>query len=282
MSVNQQEWLEQLARLRSERRACVQVVVIGVKGSAPREIGARMIVADGRLAWGTIGGGRLEHMAMERAAQLAVAAQSGESLGQPQAFTESVPLSEKAGQCCGGEVTLYYEAFPWTRRKLVIFGAGHVAQAIAGLQSYLDLDVLLVDPRSEEEIEPRMAPERPYETLFIDAPEEEVETLPAGSLLLVMSHSHALDQEVVARAVKRNVFPYIGLIGSDRKWVRFRHRLTQRGFTDEELERVTCPIGVTKGSKEPRKIALSVAAELVELALGTIPHGTMQGTQVRP
>ena len=71
MSVNQQEWLESLARLRGERRACAQVVVIGIKGSAPREIGARMIVADGRLAWGTIGGGRLEHMAIERASELA-------------------------------------------------------------------------------------------------------------------------------------------------------------------------------------------------------------------
>ena len=258
MSVNQQEWLESLARLRSERRACAQVVVIGVKGSAPREIGARMIVADGRLAWGTIGGGRLEHLAIERAASLA---------GNAQAFTETVPLSEKAGQCCGGEVTLFYEAFPWTRRKLVIFGAGHVGQAIGGLRGYMDYDVLLIDPRSEEEIEPPLDPNRPFETLFIDAPEEEVDTLPEGSLILVMSHSHALDQEVVARAIRRNVFPYIGLIGSDRKWARFRHRLAQRGFTDEELARVTCPIGVTKSSKEPHTIALSGAAELVSLRL---------------
>lgn len=274
MSVNQQEWLESLARLRSERRACAQVVVIGVKGSAPREIGARMIVADGRLAWGTIGGGRLEHLAIERAAKLAEEAQSGRNTGAPQAITESVPLSEKAGQCCGGEVTLFYEAFPWTRRKLVIFGAGHVAQAIGGLQPYLDLDVLLIDPRSEEEIEPPLAVDRCFETLFIDSPEEEVDGLPDGSLLLVMSHSHALDQEVVARAIKRDSFPYIGLIGSDRKWTRFRHRLMQRGFSEEELSRVTCPIGVSKGSKEPRKIALSVAAQITDLALdGAIRPG---------
>ena len=47
---------------------------------------------------------------------------------------------------------------------------------------------------------------------------------------------------------------------------RFRHRLAQRGFTEEELARVTCPIGVTKSSKEPHKIALSVAAEIVDWA----------------
>ena len=52
MTVNQQEWLEALARFRDEGRSCCQVVVTGVKGSAPREVGARMIVADGKLAPG--------------------------------------------------------------------------------------------------------------------------------------------------------------------------------------------------------------------------------------
>lgn len=259
MSANQQEWLEALARFRDERQPCAQVVVIGVKGSAPREVGARLIVADGRLAWGTIGGGRLEHMAIERAAAMA-------SSGEAASATESFPLSEKAGQCCGGEVTLFFESFPWSRRKLVVFGAGHVAQAVGGLAPYMDLDVQLIDPRAEDEIEPPLPDPRPYEVLFIDAPEEEVDAIPADSLVLVMTHSHALDQEIIARAVTRGTFPYIGLIGSDRKWTRFRHRLGQRGFTDEQLARVTCPIGVSKGSKEPRKIALSVAAEIVEVA----------------
>ena len=261
MSVNQQEWLEALARLRDERRPCAQVVVIGVKGSAPREVGARMIVADGRLAWGTIGGGRLEHMAIERAAALA-------GKGEATSTTETFPLSEKAGQCCGGEVTLFFESFPWSRRRLVVFGAGHVAQAIGGLAPYMDLDIQLIDPRDADELEPPLPDPPPFEVLFIDAPEEEVDSIPADSIVLVMTHSHALDQEIIARAITRGTFPYVGLIGSDRKWTRFVHRLTQRGFTEEQLARVTCPIGVSKGSKEPRKIALSVAAEIVDVTAG--------------
>jgi len=259
MSIHQQEWLEALARLRDERQPCTQVVVIGVRGSVPREIGARMIVADGRLAWGTIGGGQLELLAIERAAGLAAA-------GQATSTTETFPLSEKVGQCCGGEVTLFFESFPWTRRKLVVFGAGHVAQAIGGLAPYMDLDVLLIDSRAEDELEPRLPDPRPYDVLFIDAPEEEIDAIPGDSLVLVMTHSHALDQEIIARAITRGTFPYVGLIGSERKWKRFVHRLEQRGFTAEQLGRVTCPIGVSKGSKEPRKIALSVAAEIVDVA----------------
>lgn len=257
MGVNQQEWLETLDALRRERRACAQVVVIGVKGSAPREVGARMIVADGRLVWGTIGGGRLEHLAVERAAEMA-------RQGIAATGTESFPLSEKVGQCCGGEVTLYFEAFPWTRRKLVIFGAGHVAQAIGGLAPYLDVDVQLIDPRSEEELEPRLPAQRPYEVLFIDSPEEEVDSIPGDSLLLVMTHDHALDLEVVTRALTRGTFPYIGLIGSDRKWARFQKRLVQRGIDEAQLGEITCPIGVSKTSKEPQKIALSVGAQIAD------------------
>jgi hypothetical protein len=76
------------------------------------------------------------------------------------------------------------------------------------------------------------------------------------------------DQDLVARALTRGGFPYLGLIGSDRKWSRFRTRLLQRGFTEEQLATVRCPIGVTKGSKEPRAIALSVALELVARGVG--------------
>jgi xanthine dehydrogenase accessory factor len=130
----------------------------------------------------------------------------------------------------------------------------------------MDLDVQLIDSRSAEEVEPPLPASPPYEVLFIDAPEEEVDTIPADSLLLVMTHSHAIDQEVIARALGRGTFPYVGLIGSDRKWARFKRRLEQRGVTAEALGSVTCPIGVSKGSKEPRKIALSVAAEIVEVS----------------
>ena len=252
------EWIEVLADLRSRRVPCTQVLVVGAEGSAPREIGARMIVAEGRLAFGTIGGGNLEHLAIERATELAA---------DPRAAAESVayPLSEKAGQCCGGRVTLLYEPFPWTRASLVVFGAGHVAQAIGGLADYLDLDVTLIDPRSEDELQPPLPQDRPYAVDFVDSPEEEIDAIPPDARVLVMTHSHALDQDIIARALARGTFPYLGLIGSDRKWARFRSRLLQRGITEEQLATVRCPIGVTKGSKEPRAIAISVAAELLQL-----------------
>lgn len=252
------DWIGELSALRAQRKPCAMVVVTGARGSAPREAGARMIVCDGRLAWGTIGGGNLERLAIEHASDL---------LARGGALSESLdfPLGEKAGQCCGGAVTLFFETFPWTRRRVVVFGAGHVAQAIGGLARYLAADVLLVDPRDEREIQPRPPRERPYELLCIDAPEEELDALPADTCVLVMTHSHALDLEIVGRALRRERFLYLGLIGSERKWQRFRRRLLARGIDGTRLDEVRCPIGVFKGSKEPTSIAISVAAELLQV-----------------
>lgn len=253
-----QAWIETLSRLKAARTPCALVVVAGTRGSGPRDAGARMIVAGGKLVWGTVGGGNLERLAIEHATGL---------LRQEGARTETVayPLSEKAGQCCGGEVTLFFETFPWARQRIAIFGAGHVAQALGGLAPWLGADVVLIDDRSEEEVQPPLPEQRPYEVLFVGAPEEEIDALPPASLVLVMTHSHALDLEILARALRRDDVAYVGLIGSERKWERFQKRLAQRGVAPEAIARVRCPIGLGRVSKEPTAIAISTAAELLEV-----------------
>lgn len=257
-----QGWIDALGELREREEPCVLVVVTSVKGSAPREPGARMLVAGGDLVHGTIGGGNLEKLALERAAALLADEGAG-------SLSLDFPLAEAAGQCCGGSVTLFFEPYRWRRPTIAIFGAGHVGQALAGLAPWLKARVLLIDGREEHELRPRIPRERPYELVCAGAPEAELDELPAEALVLVMTHSHALDLELVARALARG-FPYLGLIGSERKWQRFQKRLRQRGFTAEQLARVRCPIGVTRTSKDPAAIALSTATELV--ALRAAPH----------
>lgn len=261
-------WLEELAALRAAGRPCAMVVVTEIAGSAPREPGARMLVADGRIRWGTIGGGNLEKQALEHALALL-------ERRRPASETVLYPLAEKTGQCCGGRVTLFFETFPWTRRTVAIFGGGHVGQALAALAPWIKARVLLIDGRQEEELTPRPPPEetRAFELLCVDAPEAELDALPPDALVLVMTHSHALDLELVERALRRGTFPFLGLIGSERKWQRFRQRLLHKGLAPELVDTVRCPIGVTRGSKDPAAIALSTATQLVEL-LATLPAAT--------
>lgn len=251
-----QSWIEELAALRDAGTPCAVVVVSGSKGSVPREAGARMIVAGGDLVWGTIGGGRLEQLAIEAATELV-------NGGTSTTRAMELPLSESAGQCCGGVVQLLVESFVWRTSPLYVFGAGHVAQALGGLADYLRCRVELIDPREEDEIRPRLPKERPYELRLVDAPEGEVDELPAGARVVIMTHSHDLDQRIVEAALRRDDLAYLGLIGSDRKWARFQKRLVAKGYTPEQIARVRCPIGLGPSSKEPTAIAISVAAELL-------------------
>ena len=257
-------WFEALAELKQAGTPCAVVVVTEVSGSAPRESGARLIVAQGKLAWGTIGGGNLEHLTIAHGTEL---------LKQSQHVSESrdYPLAESTGQCCGGKVTLFYETYPWTTRQVVVFGAGHVAQALAGLQEYLASDLLLIDSREQAELQPPIPEQRSWSLLCVDDPEEEIEVIPEGSLVLIMTHDHALDLRVLERALSRGTFPYVGLIGSGRKWLRFQKRLAERGYSAEQIASVVCPIGTAKTSKEPKAIAVSVAAELLEVLHGMSP-----------
>lgn len=254
-----QSWIEKLSELREAGRTCAMVVVTEVRGSGPREAGARMIVSGSELVWGTIGGGNLELQAIQHCDELLSRG------GGPLSDSVDYPLSEKVGQCCGGQVTLFYETFAWKRRQVVIFGAGHVGQALAGLSGYLSADVLVIDGRTEQEIKPNLSPQRDYELQCIDAPEAEIDRIPEDSYVLIMTHSHALDLEVLMRALKRGGFPYLGLIGSQRKWQRFEKRLLQRGIEQAAIDTVRCPIGVSKISKEPTAIAITTAAELLEV-----------------
>ena len=84
-----------------------------------------------------------------------------------------------------------------------------------------------------------------------------------------MSFSHAEDLDIVAACLQRQRrqgdLPFLGLIGSQTKWTRFRHRLAARGFNEAEIAHVTCPIGVPGiPGKEPEVIAVAVAAQLLQ------------------
>jgi xanthine dehydrogenase accessory factor len=94
--------------------------------------------------------------------------------------------------------------------------------------------------------------------------------LTSGTRVLIMSFSHAEDLDIVAaclaRQRERGDLPYIGLIGSKTKWASFRSRLRARGFSDVELDHVTCPIGIPGiADKRPEAIAIAVAAQLLLL-----------------
>lgn len=259
-------WLAALERLRTHGEPGVLVTLIAVRGHAPRDAGAKMVVS-ATQEWDTIGGGALEAVAIERAR-----AMLADGASKPESFTSALSEHAVSGhgvQCCGGEVTVLLEPFA-AAPTVAIFGMGHVGHELARILARHDLDLHLVDTRAE-----RLAPARLEPLADADArihlhavpvlPEQVLVTLPRGAHVIVMTHDHAEDAAIVDAALRTPGLATIGLIGSSAKWARLRRYLLGNGLSEEDLARVITPIGLTGlVGKEPAVIAVSVAADLLQ------------------
>ncbi|GAA1641848.1 xanthine dehydrogenase accessory protein XdhC [Georgenia ruanii] len=265
------DWLAALEHLREQGRSGVLVTVTTVRGHAPRDAGAKMVVAaDG--TWDSIGGGNLEATAIDRArAMLRDGAEAPETLLLP--LNEHV-ANRHGQQCCGGEVTVLLEPLrAWP--TVAVFGVGHVGHELARILSRLPLDLHLVDSRPGQLADDALADVRGGRARVhvhpAPAPEAVLRTLPAGAHVLIMSHDHAEDFVLCDAALRRGDLE-VGLIGSRAKWARFRHRLRGEGHADAAVDRIVCPIGLPGlGGKDPAVIAVSVAARLLQDLEGTPP-----------
>jgi xanthine dehydrogenase accessory factor len=102
--------------------------------------------------------------------------------------------------------------------------------------------------------------------LIEDEPVWAVDDAPAGAMVLVMTHSHALDLEIVERALRRSDLGFVGLIGSETKAAKFRAQLLRK---DVPVEKLVCPIGLFKGGKHPAEVAVSAVAQVLTLVSET-------------
>jgi xanthine dehydrogenase accessory factor len=259
------EWKQIIERLRGEQTPVMLVSVDSIVGSTPREAGARMLVTAERM-YGTIGGGNLEYQACRIARdQLELGEDGG---------LRRFPLGAGLGQCCGGLVNLMFERLDadsdWSRAEieqdlieLYLFGAGHVGQALVRALGGLPINIHWIDTR--DDMLPRTLPAG-VNAICTDTPEAEIDAAPSDAWFLVMTHDHGLDQRLCEQILQRDDFSYFGLIGSLAKRRNFETRMRRRGIDAQKFARMTCPIGIDGiGGKQPAQIAISVAAEILQV-----------------
>lgn len=255
--MNDPEFLQRCEELLAAGTPYVQVTLVEVTGSTPQDVGARMLVTAAGLAAGTVGGGRVEAKAIEQA-QTILQEKTGPTLCD-------WSLKADVGMTCGGRVKLFFQSFAVAGWEVVIFGAGHVAQALARLLVTLPAcRVTCIDPRAD------WLAKLPEGIIAkqIENPANEVESLPENAYVVCMTRGHSSDLPVLkAIFATQRKFPFLGVIGSQAKAAVLRKELTEAGIPAERAQ-FHCPVGLPIGTNHPAEIAVSIVAQLLEVRDG--------------
>ena len=256
---------DSLARFLEAHTSVIRMALTRVRGSSPRNEGTEMFVSEQSL-FGTIGGGQLEHMAIEAAREMLWVGALNKHL--------DIPLGPEIGQCCGGRVEIDLSRMRGSDRRAAIdragdqddalprvyvMGAGHVGRALAAQLQHLPVRCVLVDTRPEEialcdaDVEIRVSA----------IPEIDIANAPEGSAFVVLTHDHGLDFLLASAALERGDAAYVGMIGSATKRIKFRNWV-RSNCDHHSIEHLNCPIGASGSrDKRPSVIASFVVAEVM-------------------
>jgi xanthine dehydrogenase accessory factor len=242
-------------RLMELHQPFVRATVVRAVGSVPGKLGASMLLRLDGSTVGTVGGAALE----ERVKALAKAAlDSGE--GGLHHFDLRTWQPGGLPSLCGGEVDIAVEYVP-ARPKVLLWGGGHVAEAVARLLPALEYDYAVADDRADW-VGPDRFPDA-ERRLVVPAAHLFDEVDPASfTHLYVLGYDAAKDTEVLQSAAQR-FQGEVGLIASATKRTRIFAELERRGVDHASVGRIRSPVGVPIGAQSPPEIAVSIVAEIV-------------------
>lgn len=250
-------YIETLAELTKTRVPFVAVTLVEAVGSTPQDTGSKMLVTREGLVHGTVGGGRIEHQAIEFSQRML----TGE-------ITESSKLVEwnlqrDVGMTCGGLVKLFFETYNRDDWHVVIFGAGHVAQALVKCLLTLECRITCIDTRADW-LDKLSASER-LTVICTDDTTKYVGQLRDIDYVVCMTMGHKTDRPVLEAIFRSGCMPcYLGVIGSRSKRGVLIRELMQDGIDKNLARQFVCPIGLPIGTNQPGEIAVSIVAQMLE------------------
>jgi xanthine dehydrogenase accessory factor len=259
----------EIVRLRQEGRRGALATIINVRGSIPSFETAKMLVRDDGTIVGTIGGGCVEAEVCEAAREVMLAE-------KPQTLMFNLNQNPKynTGLVCGGTLEVFVEPVV-PSPELYLFGAGHVAHGLYKVARMAGFDVTVVDDRDAYANRERFPEAR-------DIYAEDFEhacaklALTDAAFIVIVTRGHADDMRIL-RWILRNDVPcrYLGMIGSERKFLKIMKQLEEDGIARDKFDRVHSPVGLEIGAITPEEIAVSVVAEMIALrrnATAALPH----------
>ncbi|MCF7932526.1 MAG: XdhC/CoxI family protein [Acholeplasmataceae bacterium] len=249
----------------------VIVTAISKQGEGPVEVGKKMIVTN-ESTIGTVGGGALEHDAINKARELLKTRDHG---------SETYVLSDSGVQkkgkslpmVCGGVVTLFFE-FVGVKNHVTIFGAGHVGKALVTALHPLGFDVTVIDDRADLLDQIKDA-NRVVAMPFVEAIDKI--GIKDGSYVVICTPSHTYDYHVINKILKDQLKPaYIGMLCSPAKLKAYLKTTYETFGKDVDLSNLYAPVGLDLGGGSPEEIAVSIVSEILTIYHGKTGHRHMR------
>lgn len=245
---------EILFDLEKSGKKAVLCTVISSRGSTPRNSGSKMLVFEDGIISGTVGGGEVEGNCI-REASIIFNSHENKILKY-----QLIDPEKGDPGICGGEVEIFLE-FIGNTSTIVIFGAGHVGKSISYLAKWVGFNVILLDDRSELlEYESFSNIKKVNYSSVEDISSNNIVT--QDTFVVLTTRNMSIDISLLPYLISQEPI-YIGVIGSERRWISTKKKLEDLGIKKEQLEKIYSPIGIDLQAETPEEIAISIMSEIL-------------------
>lgn len=258
---------KELDKLRKQGKDAVIVTVTEKSGMGPADVGKKMLVTEGNVAFGTVGGGAIEYYAREKCKEV---------LDNRVSFSEKYVLNDRTvsvddgsvilPMACGGRVTLFYE-FVGPKQYIYIFGAGHCGAALARVLKPLGFFTTIIDERDYVINALDDAADVKVNEGFVEYIEKH--GLPDNRYIVVCTPSHQNDFHVLNKILELKIKPkYFGMLCSKKKIGDYLEKAYELYGKDIDLTNFYSPIGLQTGGDSPEEVAISITGEILSVFYG--------------
>ncbi len=251
--------LAELADAVASATPVVMATVVDTRRSVPRHEGTKMLVYEDGAVTGTVGGGAMESRVID-------AARESLQTGDTQLLTYTLLAPDRGDPgVCGGEVQIYLEPYMPPHTVFVI-GAGHVGRAVVDLAHWLGYRTVVTDDRSDR-VTAETIPHADVRHVGSVAEALAQHKITDDTSVVVVSRDVEIDVDAIPQLLGTPA-RYIGVMGSERRWLTVRRMLLDGGVDPATLERIHVPIGIELGAETVAELAVSILSEVIKVARG--------------